>query len=81
MSKRTLLRKPLAGFGRAAQLPMLFTPFYVTGTRPSAENAVTANRIPKLAVACCLLGMHGDMHTASLFPLHGLEAAMAEDAP
>jgi len=46
----------------------------------AAETLVHANRI-QAAVVGAVVGMGTDMHTASLFPAHGLEAAMAGDAP
>ncbi|MFD2739285.1 6-phosphogluconolactonase [Sulfitobacter aestuarii] len=60
-----------------------FIPYYREGMSP-AEGCAAVNPTldDELPLSLLLLGMGGDMHTASLFPgAKGLDAALASDAP
>lgn len=59
-----------------------FVPFVDTGAPEDVTAAKSLDLQGHLPISVMLLGMGGDMHTASLFPnAPGLEAALAEDAP
>lgn len=79
-SNTRLLRERLLR-GRAAGAELL--PLYADVATPEQGLAALSERIlPHLPISVLLLGMGGDMHTASLFPgADHLEQALARDAP
>lgn len=79
-SNTRLIRERLL-MGRAAKAR--FLPFYAPAAHPDEVLAeVTAPLVDELPLSVLLLGMGGDMHTASLFPgAPGLAEALAPDAP
>jgi 6-phosphogluconolactonase len=66
---------------RAAVATLL--PLYVEGASPEeAAPGLSEGIAPHLPIDVALVGMGGDMHTASIFPrAPGIEAALAHDAP
>ncbi|MFX0544619.1 6-phosphogluconolactonase [Roseovarius sp. S1116L3] len=66
---------------RAAAATLL--PLYVEDASPEeAAPGLAEGLTPRLPIDVALVGMGGDMHTASMFPrAPGLEAALAHDAP
>jgi 6-phosphogluconolactonase len=79
-SNAALIRaRLLTGKAAAAQ----FTPYFAaTKDIDSAAQELSNTLKTLLPIDVLLLGMGADMHTASLFPdAHGLEDAMAPDAP
>ncbi|SEK30509.1 6-phosphogluconolactonase [Roseovarius nanhaiticus] len=66
---------------RAATAALM--PLYVEGISPeAAAPGLAADLAPHLPIDVALVGMGGDMHTASIFPrMPGIEAALAHDAP
>jgi len=79
-SNWALLRRRLL-VNRAAEA--VFKPLYVPGASPEEGAAqVSAELAGEVPISVLLLGMGGDMHTASLFPgAEGLGAALATKAP
>ncbi len=76
---RLIRERLLTGKAAGARLVSI----YREGLAPEAAvGQVSEMLAPELPIDVCLLGMGGDMHTASLFPgAPGLEAALAPDAP
>lgn len=79
-SNTRLIRERLL-VGRAAKARYL--PLYAKADAPEKVLAeLEVNIIPNLPIGVCLLGMGGDMHTASLFPgADRLDEALAKNAP
>lgn len=79
-SNARLVRKRLLT-GRAAAAE--FVPLYEDAETPEEKlDEVTARVMPCLPISVLLLGMGGDMHTASLFPgANGLRQALKHSAP
>ncbi|MFK7937784.1 MAG: 6-phosphogluconolactonase [Roseovarius sp.] len=79
-SNTRLIRERLL-VGRAAKARYL--PLFAKGHTPEdALPELETNIVPNLPICVCLLGMGGDMHTASLFPgADRLAEALAKDAP
>jgi 6-phosphogluconolactonase len=79
-SNTRLIRERLL-VGRAGKARYL--PLYAAGHSPEDVLAeLETNIVPNLPIGVCLLGMGGDMHTASLFPgADRLEDALAKNAP
>ncbi|MEP4198131.1 MAG: 6-phosphogluconolactonase [Aliishimia sp.] len=78
-SNTALLRKRLL-VDNAAEAQMI--PLYGDGVPEDVLPSLSAAIEPRLPLSIVLLGMGGDMHTASLFPgAPGLDAALAADAP
>lgn len=75
-----LVRRKLL-VGRAAEA--VFKPLYVPGATPEEGAAqVSAELGEEVPLSVLMMGMGGDMHTASLFPgAEGLAAALSPNAP
>ena len=76
---RLVRERLLTGRASAAE----FIPYYDGGPLTDAAVASAADRIAAyLPLSVLVLGMGGDMHTASLFPgADRLDAALSDDAP